>query len=67
MIENGDMLPEGVFQYKDEITDEPTGNFYTAHDAGLSYEEKQEFILCKITANIKTIKNCILFFTVLRS
>ena len=62
LIKSGGSLPEGVLQRKTEsgvYYDE----FYTVYDAGLSNEEEQEYIQYQTFLHIKTIKNCIVFFT----
>jgi len=58
-------LPEGVYAYKTE-TGEDMYQYYTIHIATeLSKEERIEYIMLKQFQNIKTIKNCVLFFTIL--
>lgn len=64
MLNNGQSLPEGVYQYVNDMGN-GIGVFYRIYDSGLSDAEKQEYIQCKKLAHIKTIKNCIVFFTVL--
>lgn len=65
MLKNGETLPEGVFQYKDASTGELVNSFYTVYDPQLSDAEKQEYIQYKKLSYLKTIKNCMVFFTVL--
>lgn len=65
ILKNGGSLPEGVCQYKDSITGEPLHEFYTVYDSGLSDSEKQEYIQYQSLLHLKTIKNCVVFFTVL--
>ena len=64
MIKDGLSLPDGVYQYKEE-----QGNvyqqFYTLYETDLTPEEKLEYIQLKKLSHVKTIKNCIVFFTVL--
>lgn len=61
MIKDGKKLPDGVFHRKD-------GNysvFYTVYETDLSNDEKAEYFSLLQSTNIKTIRNCIVFFTVL--
>ncbi|MGN0617973.1 MAG: hypothetical protein ACI4J7_03015 [Ruminiclostridium sp.] len=62
ILKNGGQLPEGVFQYKND-EGELIDLFYTVYDSGLTNEEKNEYIQYKKLTYIKTIKNCIVFFT----
>ncbi|MBO4868354.1 MAG: hypothetical protein J5585_01445 [Clostridia bacterium] len=65
MLKNGESLPNGVYQYKDPTTEEYIQSFYTVWDPELTDAEKQEYIKYKELLHIKTIKNCVVFFTVL--
>jgi len=60
MTKNGESLPDGVYQYEDD-----SYHFYTIYDSGLTDAEKNELIQYKKLAYIKTIKNCIVFITLL--
>lgn len=60
---SGGKLPEGVFQYK--VDGLPIDEFYTVHDPGLTAEEKQELLLFEQYYALRTIKNCVVFFTAL--
>lgn len=40
-------------------------NFYSVNVPELSNEEKLDYILLKKLQTLKTIKNCVMFFTVL--
>lgn len=62
--QNGEPVPEDVYEYKDEQGN-PLGNFYRIYETDLSPAEKEEYLLLKKSADIRTIRNCILFFTVL--
>ncbi len=64
MLKNGEALPNGVFEYKNE-GNEGWGIFYTIYKPDLTHEEKLEYILFKQTGMIRTIKNCVIFFTVI--
>ena len=63
MMAKGNPLPDGVYSY---VTDGVAINeFYTVQDPGLTEEEKRKFILLKQYEAIRTIKNCVVFFTAL--
>ena len=64
-LKNGESLPDGVYQYRDSTTGEFIDSFYTVWDPELTDAEKQEYIQYQKLLHIKTIKNCVLFFTVL--
>jgi hypothetical protein len=67
MIKNGEKLPDGVFQYKSD-TGEKLYSFYTIYESDLTESEKLEYFMLKqnmSTDNIRTIKNCVVFFTVI--
>ena len=64
MVKNGEPLPDGIFQYKNEMGT-PVDSFYTIYEADLSDEEKSEYFLLRQSSHIRTIKNCIVFLTVL--
>ena len=64
-------LPEGVFHYRNE-NGEPIGEYYRMQDPGYTEEEVREFLTYKRIAlleeqnrHLKTIKKCMIFFTVL--
>lgn len=64
LLKEGGTLPDGVFAYVyDGITS--TTDFYTVYEADLSESEIREYLTYKQLNMIKTIKNCVLFFTVL--
>lgn len=58
-IKRGEGLPEGVCE------DDYTETFYTLCKPDLTHEQRQEYILLRQYEKIKTIKNCVVFFTVL--
>ena len=64
MIKDGEPLPDGIFQYKDQ-TGTPVDSFYTIYKADLDEKERLEYFILKQSLNIRTIKNCVVFFTVL--
>ena len=57
----GKPLPENINEYNSEYA----GEFYTVHKPNLSEKEMQDYIAFKHLRLLKTIKNCVLFFTVL--
>lgn len=61
---NGNQLPKNVIQYRSTSTGEYLNEFYTVKDSGLTEDERRLYIELKKLEHIKTIKNCILFFTV---
>ncbi len=65
MLKNGESLPDGVYQHRDSTTGEYIDSFYTVWDPDLTDTEKQEYIRYQEFLHIKTIKNCVVFFTVL--
>lgn len=72
MLEKGEKLPDGVCQYKNAATGEFIGEFYTVIDQHFSDSEKQEYLKYvelsykkEELRHIETIKNCVVFFTVL--
>ena len=65
MLKNGEPLPNGVFEYKDGIDEtDGMGTFYTIYKPDLTQEEKLEYILFKQMSMIRTIKSCVVFFTI---
>ncbi len=65
LLKQGQDLPEGIYRYKAE-SGEYLDQFYTIHKpTELSSDERMEYILLKQFQQVKTIKNCVLFFTIL--
>lgn len=62
---NGEPLPKNVIQYRSTSTGEYLNEFYTVKDSGLTEDEKHLYMELKKLEHIKTIKNCVLFFTVI--
>ena len=52
-------MPSNVIQSR-----ENPNKFYTVKDSGLTEDERRLYMELKKLEHIKTIKNCILFFTV---
>lgn len=52
-------MPSNVTQSR-----ENSNKFYTVKDSGLTEDEKRLYMELKKLEYIKTIKNCVLFFTV---
>lgn len=66
LMAEGRTLPENIIVSKDYgMGNEVTYHFYTTKNLELSNEELSEYIMLKQLKNIQTIKNCVVFFTVL--
>lgn len=65
LLKNGGTLPEGIFAYVYDTGETSTSEFYTIYETDLSESEIREYLTYKQLSLIKTIKNCVLFFTVL--
>ena len=64
MVKRGEALPEGIFQYETSdgfVLDE----FYSIYDPQLTDKAQQEYIALMQYKEIKTIRRCVVFFTVL--
>ena len=57
-LKNGNSLPEGIYTDDNDV-------FYKLRETDLTEKEIREYIALKQLSMIKTIKNCVLFFTVL--
>ena len=64
MVEANQTLPAGVYSDDDEV-DVTLMEFYTIYEPDLSDAEIQEYLTYKQLSLIRTIKNCVVFFTVL--
>ena len=65
LLEDGGTLPEGIFAYVYDTGETSTSDFYTIYETDLSESEIREYLTYKQLSLMKTIKNCVLFFTVL--
>ncbi len=65
LLKDGGVLPEDVFPYIYDNGETSTTEFYTIYECDLTESEITEYFTYKKLSLIKTIKNCILFFTVL--
>ena len=65
ILKNGGVLPDGVFAYVYDSGETSTTEFYTVYETDLTETEITEYLTYKKLSLIKTIKNCIMFFTVL--
>ena len=63
MKNDGEPLPDGVVEYT--VTGEPIGEFYHLYQANLTEAELTEYLTYKKLKMLRTIKNCIVFFTVM--
>ena len=61
MAKDGEPLPDGVYQYKDDFGDGP--RFYTLYETDLTEKEMLEYFIIKQSLHIQTIKNCVIFIT----
>jgi len=67
LISSDKALPDGVFknsQDSDDFYDENT-SFYRMEQTNFSHEKIQEYLQFKQTKYLHTIKNCVVFFTVI--
>lgn len=65
ILKDGEALPKGVFEYSYGDGTTSTTEFYTIYKTDLNQEEIDEYLKFKQLKFIKTIKNCVVFFTVL--
>lgn len=65
LLEVGGTLPEGVYAYVYTNGEISTTEFYTIYEPDLTEAEKREYLMYKQLSYIKTIKNCVVFFTAL--
>ena len=72
MKKEGVPLPDGVEEFTTEelgtnyaTGDGPSGEFYHLYQANLTESELTEYLTYKKLDMLRTIKNCIVFFTVL--
>lgn len=59
MLQNGDKLPSGVYVFEDCL------EFYRMYESDLTPTEIQEFLAHRQLKYLRTIKNCVVFFTTL--
>ncbi len=64
LLKDGGTLPEGVYAFVFNSYDTPT-EFYTIYETDLTESEIREYLAYKQLSLIKTIRNCIMFFTIL--
>ena len=65
ILKEGGTLPEGVYAYVYAGGETSTDEFYTIYETDLTEAEIQEYLTYKQLTFIRTIKNCVMFFTVL--
>ena len=65
LLKDGGTLPEGVYAYVYDNGITSTTEFYTIHETDLTESEIREYLTYKQLSLIRTIKNCVMFFTVL--
>ena len=64
ILKEGGVLPEGVFAYVYDSGETSTTEFYTIYETDLTESEIREYLTYKKLNLIRTIKNCVMFFTV---
>ena len=65
LLKDGGTLPEGVYAYVYNGGETSTTAFYTIYETDLTESEIREYLTYKQLSLIRTIKNCVVFFTVL--
>lgn len=65
LLKNGGVLPEGVYPFEYDTGETSTTDFYTIYETDLTEAEIREYLTYKQLSLIRTIKNCVLFFTIL--
>ena len=65
LLVNGGTLPDGVYAYVYDNGVTSTTEFYTLYETDLTESEIREYFTYKQLDLIRTIKNCVVFFTVL--
>ncbi len=65
LLKDGKTLPEGVYAYVYDNGETSNSEFYTISETELTESEIREYLTYKQLSLIKTIKNCVMFFTVL--
>ena len=64
ILKNGGQIPEGVYPYLEADGTTSNSDFYTIYESNLSEDEMNQYLVYKKLKFLKTIKNCIVFFTV---
>ena len=65
LLQENQPLPAGVFPFIYESGEESREVFYTLVEPDLTQEEIKEYLTYKNLIYLRTIKNCLVFFTVL--
>lgn len=65
ILDDGGALPEGVHGRTFGGDEASATEFYTIYETDLTESEIREYLTYKQLSLIRTIKNCVLFFTVL--
>ena len=65
LLKDGGTLPEGVYAYVYDSDETSTTEFYTIYETDLTESEIREYLTYKQLSLIRTIKNCVMFFTIL--
>ena len=64
LLKAGQPLPEGVYRYKN-VDGNELDQFYTIYAAAMDDKQVMEYLTYKKLDMLRTIKNCVVFFTVL--
>ncbi len=65
LLKDGGTLPEGVYAYVYDGDVTSATEFYTIYETDLTESEIREYLTYKQLSLIRTIKKCVMFFTVL--
>lgn len=65
ILKDGGTLPDGVYAYRYDDGRTSTEEFYTIYETDLTEQEITEYLTYKKLSLLRTIKNCVLFFTVI--
>ncbi len=63
LLKDGGVLPDGVYACVYDNGETSTTEFYTVYESDLTESEIAEYLTYKKLSLLKTIKNCIVFFT----
>lgn len=65
LLKDGGTLPEGIYAYEYSDGEVSTTEFYRIYEADLTESEIREYLTYKQMSILRTIKNCVVFFTAL--
>ena len=64
LVKEGKSLPDGIYRYLYEA-EEDIYDFYSVYEPELTEQETMQYLAYKKLELLRTIKNCVVFFTVL--